>query len=323
MFDGKKKVYVAGHSGLLGSAVVRRLRKAGVEQIITASHAELDLIDSKAVLDFFQYHKPDYVVLAAGRVGGILENMNHPAAFIEDNLSLQLNVLRAARYTGVTRLLFFGSSCMYPKNCAQPMKEEDLLSGMPEITSLPYAIAKLAGLYQCLAYNKQENAIRFIPVIPSTLYGPHDNFDPKTGHVLPALLARFHEAKKNNLEKVVLWGSGAPVREFIHVDDVAEACYFLLDADIADAYLPMNIGTGQGTSIKELAQTIIDIVGFKGLVEWDRSKPDGSPFKVQDSTRIMSKGWKARIELKQGIADTYHWLQQEVDSRTEIETGIS
>ena len=322
MFNNRKKVYVAGHKGLLGSAIVRRLNKIGGAEIITATHTELDLTDSAAVNEFFHRTKPDYVLLAAARVGGIQANINFPASFIEDNLSIQINVLRAARKMDIARVIYFGSSCMYPKNGSQPLKEETLLSGHPEITSLPYSMAKLAGLYQCLAYNKQENNTRFVPVIPNTLYGPHDNFDFNSGHVLPALITRFHQAKNTGQEKVTLWGSGSPIREFVHADDVADACIFLLQANLVESYLPMNIGTGIGISIRDLARIIADIVGYKGEIEWDRSKPDGTPVKVLDNSKITSMGWKAAIGLEQGIIDTYRWFQSAANSEENVKAKV-
>jgi len=309
-------IYVAGHAGLIGSAVVRRLERDGYRMLVTRRRSELELQNSGQVSSFFEEVHPEYVILAAGRVGGIMENQTFPADFMDENMAIQLNVLKAARKVGVRRLIFFGSSCMYPKNCSQPMAEDALLSGKPEPTSLPYAISKLAGTYLCLAYNKQDHDTRFIPVIPNSAYGPHDNFDPKSAHVLSALMARFHQAKVSGAESVVLWGSGSPRREFIHADDIADACVHLLNqADLAVEF-PLNIGTDQDVSIKELAELIAEVAGYKGRVEWDRTKPDGAPRKLLDSERIRSLGWKPTVTLAEGIAATYRWYLNHVDRET-------
>lgn len=300
-------IYVAGHAGLIGSAVLRRLERDGYRALITRRRSQLDLQDGKRVAEFFDEARPQYVVLAAGRVGGIVENQTFPADFMDENIAIQLNVLKAARRVGVRRLILFGSSCMYPRECPQPMAEDALLSGKPETTSLPYAISKLAGTYLCLAYNKQDHDTRFIPVIPNSAYGPHDNFDPKSGHVLSALMARFHQAKVSGAESVTLWGSGSPRREFIHADDIADACVHLLTQDNITLELPLNIGVGADVSIKELAELIAGVVGYKGRLEWDRTKPDGAPRKLLDSARIQSLGWKPSVGLAGGLSDTYHW----------------
>jgi len=300
-------IYVAGHTGLLGSAMVRRLEQAGYGRLITRNHRELDLEDATDVRQFFEEVRPEYVVLAAGRVGGIVENQTFPAEFMDENIVIQLNVLRAARRVGVRKLIFFGSSCMYPRECSQPMTEEVLLSGRPEPTSLPYAISKMAGTYLCLAYNKQDGETRFIPVIPNSAYGPHDNFDPNSGHVLSALMARFHWAKVTGVESVRLWGSGAPRREFIHADDIAAACLHLLRLDSAELELPLNIGVGEDVSIKELAELIARVVGFEGRVEWDLTKPDGAPRKLLNSARLRSLGWNPTVGLAEGLSMTYQW----------------
>ena len=300
-------IYVAGHAGLIGSAVVRRLERDGYRGLITRGRSQLDLQDGGRVAEFFDEVHPDYVVLAAGRVGGIIENQTFPADFMDENIAIQLNVLRAARRAGVRKLIFFGSSCMYPRECPQPMAEDALLSGKPEPTSLPYAISKLAGTYMCLAYNKQDHDTRFIPVIPNSAYGPHDNFDPKSGHVLSALMARFHQAKVSGAESVTLWGSGSPRREFIHADDIADACVHLLTQDNAAIELPLNIGVGADVSIKELAELIAGVVGYQGRLEWDLTKPDGAPRKFLDSARIQSLGWKPSVGLAAGLANTYRW----------------
>lgn len=283
------------------------MERDGYRGLITRGRSQLDLQDGGRVAEFFDEVHPDYVVLAAGRVGGIIENQTFPADFMDENIAIQLNVLRAARRAGVRKLIFFGSSCMYPRECPQPMAEDALLSGKPEPTSLPYAISKLAGTYMCLAYNKQDHDTRFIPVIPNSAYGPHDNFDPKSGHVLSALMARFHQAKVSGAESVTLWGSGSPRREFIHADDIADACVHLLTQDNAAIELPLNIGVGADVSIKELAELIAGVVGYQGRLEWDLTKPDGAPRKFLDSARIQSLGWKPSVGLAAGLANTYRW----------------
>lgn len=303
-------VFVAGHTGLIGSAFLRRLTRDGYRRVITRTRAELDLRESALVSRFFQDTRPDYVVLAAGRVGGIVENEVHPADFMDENVAIQLNVLQSARKVGVRKLIFFGSSCMYPRDCPQPMAEDVLLTGRPEPTSLSYAISKLAGTYMCLAYNKQYDDKRFIPVIPNSVYGPNDNFDPGSGHVLSALMARFHAAKANGATSVTLWGSGSPRREFVHVDDIVDACLHLLQMDISDVELPLNIGTGTDISIKELAETIADVVGYSGQLDWDRSKPDGAPRKLLDSTRLRALGWTPKTGFSEGLRNTYAWYAQ-------------
>jgi len=304
--------FVAGHNGMIGSAFMRRLKHMGVMDVLVRNRAEIDLSDSGAVAQFFDETRPDYVVLAAGRVGGIDENQTHPADFIHDNLAIQLNVLHAAHNVGVKKLVLFGSSCMYPRECSQPMPEEFLLSGKPEPTSLPYAISKLAGVYMCLAYNKQYGEKRFIPVIPNSTYGPNDNFNPETGHVLSSLIRRFHEAKINNAHEVTLWGSGNPRREFIHADDVVDACLHLMQADIDGVEPPLNIGVGVDYSILELAEIIAEITGFRGDILWDSSKPDGTPRKLLDSNRLLDTGWHASINLIDGIRETYEWYLQQL-----------
>ncbi len=304
------KIFVAGHAGLIGSAVFRRFAREGYSRLITMSRSQLDLRDSAAVTDFFVEAQPEHVVLAAGRVGGIIENQVHPADFMEENIAIQLNVMKAARKTGVTKLIFFGSSCMYPRECPQPMAEEVLLSARPEPTSLPYAISKLAGTYMCLAYNKQYGDKRFIPVIPNSAYGPNDNFDPKSGHVLSALMSRFHEAKMSGAQAVTLWGSGSPRREFVHADDIADACLHLLQNDVSNLEFPLNIGVGSDISIRELAEAIAGVVGYRGQLEWDRTKPDGAPRKLLDSTRLRAFGWSPKTSFTEGLRNTYDWYLQ-------------
>ena len=307
--DKNAIIFVAGQSGLIGSAMVRKLEYAGYSQFIAPPRRELNLRDALQVSNFFDEVRPEYVVLAAGRVGGIVENQEHPADFIQENLAMQLNVLNSACRCGVRKLILYGSSCMYPRDCRQPMAEEILLTGRPEATSLPYAIAKLAGTYMCLAYNKQYGEKRFLPVIPNSAYGPNDNFDPNSGHVLSALMARFHAAKEANLDSVTLWGSGLPRREFVHADDIADACLHLLEEDVSALEFPVNIGVGYDISIKDLAEELADVVGYKGRLEWDRSKPDGAPRKLLDSARLEAFGWKPKVKLSDGLLSTYKWYR--------------
>ena len=307
LLDHRSSIYVAGHAGLLGSAMVRRLTQEGLTKIITRTRQELDLRDGRHVAAFLQEAQPDYVVLAAGRVGGIVENQSFPADFLDENLAIQMHVLQASRDAGVKKLIFFGSSCMYPRECAQPMPESALLEGKPEPTSLPYAISKLVGTHLCLSYNRQYGEQKFIPVIPNSAYGPNDNFDPASGHVLSALMARFHEAKVQGRDDVMLWGSGAPRREFVHADDIADACLHILKHDCTALELPVNIGSGHDVSIKDLAEMMAGVVGYNGRLRWDRSKPDGAPRNLLDSARLTSFGWKAKIPLSDGLTRTYEW----------------
>jgi GDP-L-fucose synthase len=301
------RIFVTGHAGLIGSAMIRQLERERYSCIITRTRSQLDLQDATGAASFFEEVRPEYVVLAAGRVGGIVENQTYPADFMDENIAIQLNVLKAARKVGVTKLILFGSSCMYPRECPQPMAEDTLLSGRPESTSLPYAISKLAGTYMCLAYNKQYGDKCFIPVIPNSAYGPNDNFDPKSGHVLSALMSRFHEAKVSEADAVTLWGSGSPRREFVHADDIADACLHLLQRDVSALELPLNIGVGCDISIKELAETIAEVVGYQGRLDWDRTKPDGAPRKLLDSTRLRSFGWESKVSFNEGLRNTYEW----------------
>lgn len=300
-------IFVAGHAGLIGSAVVRALKSAGFNNLILKTHAELDLTDAAAVDHFFKQNTPQYVVLAAGRVGGILENQSFPADFMTTNLAIQLNVLKAANAVDVRRLILFASSCMYPRVCPQPMPETFLMSGHPEPSSLAYAISKLAGMQMCLAYNQQFGEQRFIPVIPNSVFGPNDNFDPKSGHVLSSLIRRFHEAVQSDAKLLTLWGSGNPKREFIHADDIASACMALLFEDTQLLKLPVNIGSGIDFSIRELAEAIAEVVGYSGKIEWDVSKPDGAPQKLLDSNRIRSFGWEPIVSFEAGLKSTYQW----------------
>lgn len=302
------RIFIAGHAGLIGSALLRRFEREGYSQIITLTRDQLDLQSAGCVDKFFEETRPEYVLLAAGRVGGIIENDTYPANFMEENIAIQLNVLSAAQKVNVINLILFGSSCMYPKECSQPMTEDILISGKLEPTSLPYAVSKIAGVYMCLAYNKQYGVRRFIPIIPNTAYGPNDNFEPNSGHVLPALMNRFHTAKEIEADSVTLWGSGSPRREFVHADDIADACLHLLRHDVSQLELPLNVGVGLDISIKELAEMMADVVGYKGSIEWDRSKPDGAPRKLLDSSRMEKTGWSSKIELNKGLRQTYKWF---------------
>lgn len=308
------KIYIAGHKGLIGSAILRRLEAEGYQNLLLVGRDELELIDTKAVENFFNRTKPDYVVLGAGRVGGIVENKSFPADFMNSNLAIQLNVLRAAQQVHVKKLIFFASSCMYPRECSQPMSEEALLSGHPEPTSMAYAMSKLAGMQMCLAYNQQYGEQRFIPVIPNSAFGPNDNFDPSSGHVLSALIRRFHEAKNADAETVTLWGSGTPRREFIYADDIADATFMLLCNDTSSLALPLNLGTGIDLSIRELAEKIAKVVGYQGKLEWDTSKPDGAPRKLLNSSRIRAFGWKPQFDFEVGLERTYSWYLEHIAS---------
>jgi GDP-L-fucose synthase len=302
--DKNARIYVAGHTGLVGSAIVRALEKRGCSNLILRTSKELDLRDQSAVAAFFKAEQIDYIFLAAARAGGIVANNSYPAQFIYDNLMIEANVIHHAYLHGVKKLLFLGSTCIYPKLAPQPIKEEYLLTGELESTNEPYAIAKIAGIKLCQSYNR-EYGTHFISAMPTNLYGPNDNFDPETSHVLPALLRRFHEAKHNNAPQVIVWGSGAPMREFIHVDDVAEACLFLMQ-HYNDSSI-VNIGTGEELTIKELAILIKETVGYHGEIVFDSGKPDGTPRKLADVSKINALGWRHKIGLVEGIASTYQW----------------
>lgn len=296
------KVYVAGHRGMVGSAIVRALEKAGFNQIITRTSSELDLRNQQDVAEFFKSEKPDYVFLSAAKVGGIHANNTYRADFIYENLMIQNNVIHQSYVNGVQKLMFLGSSCIYPKMAPQPLKESYLLTGTLEYTNEPYAIAKIAGIKMCESYRLQYGC-DYISVMPTNLYGPNDNYDLNNSHVLPALIRKFHEAKINNSEKVVVWGTGSPMREFLHVDDLASACLYLMD-NYNEPEL-INIGTGEDLAIKELALLIKKIVGFEGALEFDTSKPDGTPRKLMDVSKLHSKGWKHKISLEEGITQVY------------------
>jgi GDP-L-fucose synthase len=302
--NSDSRIYVAGHLGLVGSALVRRLEQEHASCLILRTRAELDLTDATAVERFFAAERPEYVFLAAARVGGIVANDTCPADFIRDNLAIQLNVLDAAHRHGVGKLLFLGSSCVYPKHAPQPIREEYLLTGTLEPTNEAYAIAKIAGIKMCEAYRRQYGA-RFISVMPTNLYGPNDNFDLESSHVLPALIRRFHEARVTGAPTVTLWGTGSPRREFLHADDLADACVFLMRN--YDGQGLVNIGWGDDISIRELAELVAEITGYHGALDWDSSRPDGTPRKLLDTSRLASLGWSPRIRLADGIADTLAW----------------
>ena len=300
------KIYIAGHMGLVGSAIVRALKKQGYDNLILRTHSELDLLDQKATADFFKKEKPEYVFLAAAKVGGIMANKTYPADFIYQNLQIQNNIIHHSYLNGVKKLLFLGSSCIYPKLARQPIREEHLLTGELEPTNEPYAVAKIAGIKMCQTYNRQYGT-NFISVMPTNLYGPNDNFDLENSHVLPAMIRKFHEAKISNQNEVVVWGTGAARREFLHVDDLADACVFLMN-NYDDSEV-INIGTGEDVSIKELAEMIKKITGFTGEIVWDASKPDGTPRKLLDVSRLHNLGWKHQINLPDGILSTYEFYQ--------------
>ena len=299
------RIYVAGHTGLVGSAVLRRLDAGGFEKVLTASRDQLDLRDQAAVNYWFKANRPEYVFLVAGTVGGILANSTRPAEFIYDNMMIHASVVHAAHIYGVTRLLYLGSSCIYPRECQQPMTEEMLLTGALEPTNEPYAIAKIAGIKLCLAYRRQYRA-DFISAMPTNLYGPNDNFDLNSSHVLPALIRKFHDAKVDGRREVIVWGSGRPRREFLHVDDLADACLFLMEHYAAADHI--NVGSGEDLSIGELARLVRDVVHPSAAISFDASKPDGTPKKLLDVSRLHDLGWRHRIDLAEGIASTYDWF---------------
>ncbi|WCT13843.1 GDP-L-fucose synthase [Mucilaginibacter jinjuensis] len=296
------KIYIAGHRGMVGSAIYRKLEKEGYHNILTRVSSELDLRDQKAVADFFEQEKPDYVFLAAAKVGGIVANNTYRAEFLYDNLQIQNNIINSAYVNGVKKLMFLGSSCIYPKMAPQPLKEDYLLTGTLEETNEPYAIAKIAGIKMCDAYRDQFGC-NYISVMPTNLYGYNDNYHPQNSHVLPALIRRFHEAKENSAADVTIWGTGSPKREFLFADDLAEACFYLMQN--YDEKGLVNIGTGEDISIKDLALLVKKIVGYEGEIKFDTSKPDGTPRKLMDVTKLHSKGWKHTIELEQGIVLAY------------------
>jgi GDP-L-fucose synthase len=309
------KVFVAGHRGMVGSALCRKLAAQQDIELLTANREELDLLDQQAVRGWFAEQQPDQVYLAAAKVGGIHANNTYPAEFIYENLTIEANIIHASHSNSVNKLLFLGSSCIYPKHAEQPMAEDCLLTGALEPTNEPYAIAKIAGIKLCESYNRQYGR-DYRSVMPTNLYGPNDNFHPENSHVIPALIRRFHEAVQNQAEEVVIWGSGKPCREFLHVDDMAAACAHVMNLS-QDAYQahtqPMlshiNVGTGQDCTIRELAETVAKVTGFEGQLKWDSSKPDGTPRKLLDVSRLESLGWKAEIGLEDGLSSTYEWFK--------------
>ena len=296
------KIYIAGHRGMVGSAIYRKLQEKGFYNFVLKTSKELDLRNQQAVSDFFQVQKPDYVFLAAAKVGGIIANSTYRADFLYENLAIQNNVIHSAYKTSVKKLMFLGSSCIYPKLAPQPLKEEYLLSGFLEETNEPYAIAKIAGIKLCEAYRMQYGC-DFISVMPTNLYGPNDNYDLKNSHVLPAMIRKFHEAKESKNESVTLWGTGSPMREFLHADDLAEACAYLMENYSEPQFI--NVGTGIDITIKELAETVSKIVGFEGRLVWDTTKPNGTPRKLMDVSKLHEQGWKHKIDLQEGISLTY------------------
>jgi len=317
--DLNARIYIAGHRGLVGSALVRNLQAKGYTNLLTRTHAELDLTNQSAVEAFFTQEKPDYVFLAAAKVGGIHANNEYPAEFIRDNLAIQINLIHAAYQNNVKRLLFLGSSCIYPKHCPQPMKEEYLLTGPLEATNRPYALAKIAGVEMCWSYNRQYGT-KYLAVMPTNLYGPGDNYHPENSHVIPALIRKFHEAKQNNSPSVTVWGTGTPRREFLYSDDMADACVFLMNLSGAQSqmllgsdearsgvFMPpvVNIGVGEDLTIKELAETVKGIVGYAGEINFDITKADGTPRKLMDISRLSSLGWKAATTLIAGLDNAY------------------
>ena len=303
----ESRIYVAGHRGLAGSAIVRRLQSAGYENLIMRGRDELDLTDQQQTSSFFEQEKPEYVFLAAAKVGGIVANDTYPADFIQQNLAIQTNVIHQSWRTGVKRLLFLGSSCIYPRDCPQPMKEAHILTGPLETTNRPYAIAKIAGIEMCSAYNRQFDT-QFLAAMPTNLYGPGDNYDPETSHVLPALIRKMHEAKQGGKDEVVVWGTGTPRREFLHSDDMADACVFLMSlgdeafGGVAQHWPPLiNIGFGSDLTIRETAELVASIAGFSGRLRFDSGRPDGTPRKLLDCTLLNEMGWKPKISLQNGI----------------------
>ncbi|MDQ1209265.1 GDP-L-fucose synthase [Acinetobacter baylyi] len=317
--DLDQKVFVAGHRGMVGSAIVRQLKEKGYTNIVTATHAELDLINQQAVNEFFQKNQIDQVYLAAAKVGGIHANNEYPADFIYQNLMIEANVIHAAHQNNVQKLMFLGSSCIYPKFAQQPMQEAELLTGTLEATNEPYAIAKIAGIKLCESYNRQFGH-DYRSVMPTNLYGPHDNFHPENSHVIPALLRRFHDAVKDDLDEVVIWGSGKPMREFLHVDDMAAASIYVMELDAAAFKAntqPMlshiNVGTGIDCTIRELAETVAKVTGFQGKLSFDATKPDGTPRKLMDVSRLEQLGWKASISLEDGLKSAYQWYLENIE----------
>ncbi len=309
--DKRDKIYVAGHRGLVGSAIVRSLQRQGYTNIIGKTHKELDLTNQSDVRDFFSEERPDVVILAAAKVGGINANRTAPADFAYENMMIQCNVIKAAHDYHVKKLLFLGSTCIYPKMAPQPMKEDALLTGPLEVTNEAYAIAKIAGMEMCRHFKKQYGD-DFISCMPTNLYGPHDNYDLENSHVMPAMIRKFHEAKMNLSPTVEVWGTGTPLREFLYVDDMADACVFLLEKYSGEQHV--NVGTGQEVSIKELAETVQKVVGYRGKIIWNAAMPDGTPRKLTDVSKINGLGWKHKVELEEGIKLAYDWFKENVES---------
>ncbi|MBK7998550.1 MAG: GDP-L-fucose synthase [Verrucomicrobia bacterium] len=300
--NNTSRIFVAGHRGLVGSAICRELERAGHGQIIKRTRTELNLLDPAAVEQFYAETKPEYVIVAAAKVGGILANDQQPAAFLYENLQIQNNLIHGAWRAGVKKLLFLGSSCIYPKLAPQPLKEDYLLTGPLEPTNQWYAVAKIAGIKMCQAYRRQYGC-DFISAMPTNMYGPNDNYDLKNSHVLPALIRKFHEAKAASLPHVTCWGTGSPLREFLYADDLASACVFLLKNYSEEQFI--NVGFGSDISIKQLAETVRSVVGYQGEIQWDTSKPDGTPRKLMDSSRLFARGWKPKVQLEEGIRIAY------------------
>ncbi|CAG4887826.1 GDP-L-fucose synthase [Paraburkholderia saeva] len=296
------KIYVAGHRGMVGSALVRSLQSKGYTNILTRTRSELDLLDQLAVREFLQSERPEYIFVAAAKVGGIYANNTYGADFIYENLAVEANIINGAHRADVGRLCFLGSSCIYPRNCPQPIKEEYLLTGPLEPTNEPYAIAKIAGVKMCESYNRQYGR-HYISVMPTNLYGPNDNYDLNNSHVLPALIRKAHEAKARGDKELVVWGTGNPMREFLYVDDLADACVFLMESGVSEGLF--NVGTGEDVTIRELAETVMDVVGFDGRIVFDATKPDGTPRKLLNVDRMHQLGWTARTSLRDGIASAY------------------
>lgn len=322
------KIYVAGHRGMVGGGIMRHLQKRGQDELITRTSSELDLTDQAAVRAFLQQERPDSIILAAARVGGIHANNTYPADFIRDNLMIACNVIHEAHAAGVPKLLQLGSSCIYPKMAPQPMAEDALLTGLLEATNEPYAVAKIAGIKMCESYNRQHGR-DYRSVMPTNLYGPGDNFHPENSHVLPALMRRFHEAAQSNAPEVVVWGSGTPMREFLHVDDMAQASTFVLDLpkDVYDRETdPMlshiNVGSGTDVTIRQLAESIAKVVGFKGDIVFDSTKPDGTKRKLMDVSRLAKLGWTATIALDEGVRDTYRWFIEQSPTDLRLKTTL-
>ena len=312
--DQKKKIYIAGHNGMVGSAILRNLKDRGFNNFVFTPYPEYDLTDQRTVKNFLDKERPDYIIIAAAKVGGILANATYRAQFIYENLMIQNNLIHGAHLAEVEKLLFLGSSCIYPRECPQPIKEEYLLTGLLEQTNEPYAIAKIAGIKMCENYFRQYHS-NFISVMPTNLYGPQDNFDLNSSHVIPALIRKFHDAKQLNQTQVEVWGTGKPKREFLYVDEMADACVYLMENMEAETLYQsgathINIGSGQDQTIGELAKTIGEVVGYQGEIVFDASKPDGTPRKLLDVTRLSKLGWKSKVNLSTGLKNTYQWYLQ-------------